>query len=240
MQDENIVSLNYFLNIDIGMCSVVVQKNKFFSYKVSPILLLPQNIVLSSRCYVLTTGGCIIFTSNIINKNDNQKFTRTMRFFITNNCLSLLPTCIYRNKLFSYVSLTPLFPVHIFCKIYVKNFYKYMRLLISNLSFFHAGSFFKLEIIGYIRRAWYANNQKALVLRLGYSFLNRYFLINVVYLKLIKKRILLIFSLYKDVVYHLVKLIKSLKPVDSYKLAGISLYKEKISLKKSKKQKANR
>lgn len=118
---------------------------------------------------------------------------------------------------------------------------RYNKLNLINLEFILFSNYnftSKLEIVGYIRRAWYSKLFKQLLLRVGYSHYNLVLNTNTVFLKLIKKRIILLFSnskvLLNNVYYNTLKT----KPSDSYKIAGIIPYKFRRKLKKSKKQKA--
>lgn len=90
----------------------------------------------------------------------------------------------------------------------------------------------KLEIVGYIRRAWFNQERKQLYMRLGQSHVSTRLLPNTFLFKLVKIRLLFFFSFHhlqlNTFLYHLVQL----KPTSPYKKSGTVYHNQALQLKK--------
>lgn len=117
----------------------------------------------------------------------------------------------------------------------IENFFNKLNniFIYSNI-----GKSSNLEIIGYIRRAWYKKKKRLIILRLGHSYYNSNIVPNKILFGLLKKRLLFFFSNNISFLNQFSHHICNFKPTDSYKLSGIVHTNQKILLKKSKKQQA--
>lgn len=97
--------------------------------------------------------------------------------------------------------------------------------------FLHLGIKDSLEITGYFRRMWFSKNPKYLNLKVGNSYINRILIPKIVILKLIKKRVLFLFSFDLRFFKKFVNTIVSLQSADPYKSSGIRLKSKNLFIK---------
>jgi hypothetical protein len=134
--------------------------------------------------------------------------------------------------------------VHSCVDFYLISFTKYFNTLsflylfqnVLNTSNYHAYNIKKkkLEIVGYHRRSWLRESKNYLVLKLilGYSYIEKYYIPQIIRFVLRKRRVFSLKSMKHSQFQNIINHIISLNATSAYKRTGIVPFKIPLKLKK--------
>lgn len=187
--------------------------------------------ILENNIYALSKkssyNNCFLIISNSYLKNTQKKNYYTAGYKIKQNYNKSRPVAIYKK------------PYYIFMKnmsIDRKNELGLKNLITINkqISNSYLGVLYEIEIIGYSRRVCFNTKTKQLFLRLGSSYVNIKNINKRVFIKIIKMRLLLFYSLNTTKLKTFITQLIKLKPTSAYKKSGVVFLHSKLDLKKKR------
>lgn len=192
-----------------------------FQYKLNKNFYLTQDICLTHKFYfnkffLSCLTSCVtsaLFTTHFL-INFKCFYTFQNDYFNVFYSVALLRTFVLKRCLLMKALSTCFFVI-----------------LSPNLFYCHVGFYSKLEILGYARRSWFSHNKSYFYLKLGQSYINKVRIPNRVLLRLVKRRMITIFTFTRRLLNNFSYKLYRLKSADNYKGFGVRLSLIKLVLK---------
>jgi len=187
--------------------------------------------ILENNIYALNKkssyNNIFLIISNTYLKNTQKKNYYTAGYKIKQNYNKSQAVTIYKN------------PYHVFMKnvstdIKNKSALKNLITINKQISNSYLGVLYEIEIIGYSRRVCFNKKTKQLFLRLGSSYVDIKNINRMVFIKIIKMRLLLFYSLNTTKLKTFITQLIKLKPTSAYKKSGVVFLHSKLDLKKKR------